>query len=87
MGVSDKMRLFLQTSSVKGPKTRFHTDQFQFCYPTEVCIFTTRGGKWPERRVFPNGGPGASKQELREQFGEPLDTSQMAREWVDTILQ
>ena len=86
-GLAEKIRLHLQNSSSQGPRNDFHTDQFQFCYPTEVTIFTTRGGKWPERRVFPNGGPGSSKQKFNSHFGSSPNFSKRGREWVDEILQ
>lgn len=31
---------------------------FRYCLPTEVKLFTTRGGWWPERRDTPEGAPG-----------------------------
>ena len=35
------------------------TDAWQLHLPVEVELFTTRGGRWPERRSLPAGGPGA----------------------------
>ena len=31
---------------------------FRYCLPTEVKLYTTRGGWWPERRNTPEGAPG-----------------------------
>ena len=39
-------------------------DQFQYCIPTEVLVYTTRGGKWPERRSAPSPTGGMVKKSL-----------------------
>jgi hypothetical protein len=31
---------------------------WQLCFPTQVRLFTTRGGSWPEKRTIPEGSPG-----------------------------
>lgn len=36
------------------------TAEWQLRLPTEVMVYTTRGGRWPERRVLPEGSPGWS---------------------------
>lgn len=36
---------------------------FRYCLPTEVKVYTTRGGWWPERRTMPEGAPGWNWQE------------------------
>ena len=59
-------------------------EQFQHCIPTETFVFTTRGGKWPDRKSAPspNGHLGSQlnfnyleNQELVVK-GQAIDTFQ-----------
>lgn len=57
---------------------------FRYCLPTEVKLFTTRGGWWPERRDTPEGAPGwnwqATVNGVAKKFGcgDARDTSHAA---------
>jgi hypothetical protein len=53
----------MSISQALSASTRaLYLDDFQFCFPSEVLLFTTRGGRWPERRVFPNYGINTSSK-------------------------
>ena len=39
--------------------------EFSLHTDTEVLLYTTRGGTWPERRVGPEGAPGWAWQDTR----------------------
>jgi 2-methylcitrate dehydratase PrpD len=43
-----------------GDLSSARLDQLQLRCDTEVKLFTTRGGSWPERRALPEGSPGWS---------------------------
>lgn len=57
----DQIRARLRDSSRDLSDARL--DEFQYRYDTEVKVFTTRGGSWPERRTVPEGSPGWSWQD------------------------
>ncbi len=48
---------------------------WQLQIPVEVEVYTTRGGRWPERRVLPEGGPGASWAAQVQAIVERLDNA------------
>lgn len=54
----DQLRAKLRKSSTDLGDARL--DEFQFHFDTQVRLFTTRGGSWPERRAVPEGSPGWS---------------------------
>jgi 2-methylcitrate dehydratase PrpD len=47
---------------------------WQLHLPVEVELYTTRGGRWPERRSLPEGGPGSSWQQTVAAVVERFDT-------------
>lgn len=60
------------------------------CWPTELKLYTTRGGWWPERRSVPNGGGVGLEAAAKARFGHDTRAdallaasgSQPAAEWI-----
>ena len=59
------------------------TDQFQFTFPTEVFVYTTRGGKWPERREEPC--PNGCRSFLSDDNSWMKTTAQMQQAWTTAV--
>jgi len=70
--------------------------EFSLHTDTEVLLYTTRGGTWPERRTGPEGAPGWSWHDTRERVlarhGKGAgalalaDAGEDAASWVDALL-
>jgi hypothetical protein len=79
-------RLWSQRGRV-GDLTSVDIASWQLHIPVEVEVYTTRGGRWPERRVLPEGGPGASwaaqVQAIVERFDAADRTDADGRAWLD----
>lgn len=56
------VRSLWQQRGVVADLTGVAIDGWQLHLPVEVNLYTTRGGRWPERRSLPTGGPGAPWQ-------------------------
>lgn len=91
-------RLLEQIRYSTGDLADARLDELQFRCDTEVKLFTTRGGSWPERRAVPEGSPGWSWQDTVERVlarhGAPdadsllrAAPSAKGRQWVASILK
>lgn len=91
----DQLRDRLLDSSADLADARL--EEFQFRFDTEVKLFTTRGGSWPERRAVPEGSPGwswgdtvqRSLSRLPGRQGERAmraSRSEVATDWVGELL-
>jgi hypothetical protein len=91
-------RLLEQIRYSTGDLSDARLDELQFSCDTEVKLFTTRGGSWPERRAVPEGSPGWSWQDTVERVlarhGAPdadallrAASSAKGRQWVASILK
>lgn len=91
----DQIRARLRDSS--GDLADARIEELQYRYDTEVKVFTTRGGSWPERRAVPEGSPGSSWAQTVERTcgrlpaGEGARAMEAAREegardWVASIV-
>ena len=90
-------RLLEQIRYSTGDLADARLDELQYRCDTEVKLFTTRGGSWPERRAVPEGSPGWSWQDTVERVlarhGAPdsdallrASLSDNGQQWVASIL-
>ncbi len=60
---------------------------WQLHIPVELEVYTTRGGRWPERRSLPEGSPGASWSDqvaaILERYDAAVDGPGSGRAWLD----
>ncbi|MEE2751685.1 MAG: hypothetical protein VX519_09660, partial [Myxococcota bacterium] len=56
-------KLLGKAAATSGDLADLDERALRFPAPTEVKLYTTRGGWWPERRDTPEGSPGASWEE------------------------
>lgn len=73
-----------------GDLAAIDMSSWQLHIPVEVELYTTRGGRWPERRSLPEGGPGASWDGQLAAVVERFDTAAgegtTGREWLQGAL-
>ncbi|MDG1480883.1 MAG: MmgE/PrpD family protein [Myxococcota bacterium] len=90
-------RLYDRIRYSTGDLSTARLEELQFRCDTEVKLFTTRGGSWPERRSLPEGSPGWSwddtVQRTLKRHGAPdvagllsAPASGNGSQWVASIL-
>ncbi|MEL6347875.1 MAG: MmgE/PrpD family protein [Myxococcota bacterium] len=89
-------RIWERIRSAEPDLSKARLEEFQFRLDTEVKLFTTRGGSWPERRAVPEGSPGWSWEDTIarilarcEEGPALLDASpnRPAAEWLEALLK
>ena len=73
------------SKSLADTTRALHLDDFQFSFPSGIQLYTTRGGRWPERRSIPRNGPGTTTEEsLPPASSLSLDAA--ATDWLGEVL-
>ena len=74
-----------------GDLASIDMSSWQLHIPVEVELYTTRGGRWPERRSLPEGGPGASwdaqVRTVVERFDAAAGEGSSGGAWLQSALE